>query len=272
MASPAVQLFVDRATSADPGFRLSAESLPAVVEICRRLDGLPLALELAAARVRSMAPADVASGLDERFTLLTSGSPTDTRHQTLLATVEWSYEMLEPADQVLFDRLSVFAGSFTADDVEQVCADPVPGGSGAAAVPTLVDKSMVTADTSASPTRYSLLETLREFGRATPRRRRPHRRAATAPRGPRHRPRRSGGASDSTDPTRRTGSGSWTRRSTISASRTDGRSPRETSMARPGWSSARASSRSVGCTTSSSPGPRPRWPRPAPSPTRSLRW
>src|SRR6185436_7030397 len=165
MASPAGQLLVDRATSADPGFRLSAESLPAVVEICRRLDGLPLALELAAARVRSMAPADVASGLDERFTLLTSGSPTDTRHQTLLATVEWSYDMLEPADQVLFDRLSVFAGSFTADDVEQVCAAPGPDGSGAAAVPTLVDKSMVTADTSGSPTRYSLLETLREFGR-----------------------------------------------------------------------------------------------------------
>jgi predicted ATPase/DNA-binding SARP family transcriptional activator len=165
MQSPAVRLFVDRATSADPGFSLTEASVPPVVEICRRLDGVPLALELAAARVRSMAAADVANGLDERFTLLTSGSRRDSRHQTLLSTVEWSYEMLGNAEQALFDRLSVFAGSFTAENVERVCIDDAIGGTAATVLPTLVDKSMVTADTSVSPTRYSLLETLREFGR-----------------------------------------------------------------------------------------------------------
>lgn len=164
--SPAVQLFVDRATAAHPGFRLSESSTPWVVEICRRLDGMPLALELAAARVRSMAPADIAQGLDERFTLLTAGPRTDPRHQTLLATVAWSYEMLGAVEQGLFDRLSVFAGSFTAYDVEQVCLGPATDTVSAISVlPTLVDKSMVMADTTASPTRHTLLETLREFGR-----------------------------------------------------------------------------------------------------------
>ncbi len=166
MESPAVRLFVARATSAHPGFRLTEATAAPVVEICRRLDGLPLALELAAARVRSMAPGDLADRLDERFTILTASPRRDPRHQTLHATVAWSYELLGHAEQLLFDRLSVFAGSFTVGDVERVCAD------GAVAVEAvtnilaaLVDKSMVVADTSRSPTRYSLLETLREFGR-----------------------------------------------------------------------------------------------------------
>jgi predicted ATPase/DNA-binding SARP family transcriptional activator len=166
MESPAVRLFVDRATAASPGFRLTPETVGSIVEICHRLDGVPLAIELAAARVRSMAPADLAGGLDERFTLLTSGRRTEPRHQTLLATVEWSYDLLESTQQALFDRLSVFAGAFTVGDVTRVCADDtVPLGEVTGVLAALVDKSMVMADTAISPTRYLLLETLREFGR-----------------------------------------------------------------------------------------------------------
>ena len=165
MRSPAVGLFVDRAISADPGFRLTPAAVPSVVEICRRLDGIPLAIELAAARVRSMALADVAAGLDERFTLLTAGRRTEPRHQTLLAAVEWSHDLLDPTEQAVFRRLAVFAGTFTLDDVERVCADrSVSAVEARAAVPTLVDKSMVVADTATSPTRYLLLETMRAFG------------------------------------------------------------------------------------------------------------
>lgn len=166
MESAAVRLFVARATAADPGFRLTETTSEAVSEICHRLDGLPLALELAAARSRAMAPGDLAARLDERFTILHASSRSDPRHRTLHATVAWSYDLLGLAEQTLFDRLSAFAGRFTAADVERVCAD------GAVAVPsignvlaTLVDKSMVLADTVRSPTRYRLLETLREFGR-----------------------------------------------------------------------------------------------------------
>jgi predicted ATPase len=163
---PSVRLFVDRATSAQPQFRLTETTIPAVIEICRRLDGIPLALELAAARVRSMTVADIAQGLDERFTLLTSGRRAEPRHQTLLATVEWSYNLLEPSEQALFSRLAVFAGTFMLDDVEQVCADDAMSASDIRArMPALVDKSMVVADTTGVSTRYSLLETLRQFGR-----------------------------------------------------------------------------------------------------------
>ncbi|MGD9703296.1 MAG: BTAD domain-containing putative transcriptional regulator [Acidimicrobiia bacterium] len=165
MRSPAVGLFVDRAIAAHPGFRLTPAAVPAVVEICRRLDGVPLAIELAAARVRSMAVADVAAGLDERFTLLTAGRRTEPRHQTLLAAVEWSHDLLDRTEQTVFRRLAVFAGTFTLDDVERVCTDDsVSPADARAVVPALVDKSMVVADTAASPTRYSLLETLRAFG------------------------------------------------------------------------------------------------------------
>lgn len=166
MESPAVRLFVARATAAHPAFHLSAETAAAVGEICRRLDGLPLALELAAARVRSLAPADLAERLDERFTLLTASPRRGPRHHTLRATVAWSYDLLGHAEQALFDRLSVFAGRFTVDDVQRVCADGVVAAEAVTNVlAALVDKSMIVADIDRSPTRYSLLETLREFGR-----------------------------------------------------------------------------------------------------------
>ncbi|MEO6627153.1 MAG: hypothetical protein ABIP03_01150, partial [Aquihabitans sp.] len=165
---PAVRLFVARATAALPGFGLNRDTVEPVTEICRRLDGLPLALELAAARVRSLAPAELAQRLDERFTILTSNPRRDPRHQTLHATVAWSYDLLGYVEQALFDRLSVFAGKFTTDDVERVCADKViPIDAVASVLSTLVDKSMVVADVQRSTTRYSLLETLRDFGRGT---------------------------------------------------------------------------------------------------------
>ncbi len=164
MESPAVRLFVARATSAHPGFRLDEGTVSSVVEICRRLDGLPLALELAAARVRSMTLPDLADELSRDFTILAT-SAREPRHRTLEATVAWSYELLGVAEQALFDRLSVFAGSFAADDIEAVCTDASVSGDGARGLlAALVDKSMVVADVSRSPTRYSLLETLRQFG------------------------------------------------------------------------------------------------------------
>ena len=113
-----------------------------------------------------MALADVAAGLDERFTLLTAGRRTEPRHQTLLAAVEWSHDLLDPTEQAVFRRLAVFAGTFTLDDVERICTDASISAADARTVlPALVDKSMVVADTATSPTRYSLLETLRAFGR-----------------------------------------------------------------------------------------------------------
>ena len=120
-ASEAVQLFVERAVDAHADFVLDASSVPAVGEICRRLDGIPLAIELAAARVVAMSPGEIAARLDERFRLLTGGRRTAVeRHQTLRATVDWSYSMLDPREQMVFDRLGVFAGSFDASAAEAI--------------------------------------------------------------------------------------------------------------------------------------------------------
>lgn len=166
MESPAVRLFVARATAAHPGVRLDEGTVSSVVAICRRLDGLPLALELAAARVRSMTLPELAEELSSDFTILAT-SARQPRHRTLEATVAWSYELLGAAEQALFDRLSVFAGGFTMDDIVGVCADAAVSSAGIRGLlAALVDKSMVVADVSRSPTRYSLLETLRQFGAA----------------------------------------------------------------------------------------------------------
>lgn len=171
MESPAVRLFVARATAADPDFRLVDATVGPVSEICRRLDGLPLALELAAARTRAMAPDELVDRLADGFTVLAASGRRDPRHQTLRATVAWSYDLLGIAEQMLFDRLSVFAGRFTATEVERVCADgTVPVDAVANVLWALVDKSMVVADTGRAPTRYRLLETLRDFGREALRR------------------------------------------------------------------------------------------------------
>ncbi len=165
--SPAVELFVDRAQAVQPGFVLDRSNTGAVVEICRRLDGVPLALELAAARVRSMAPADIAARLDSRFRLLTSGRRADRgRHRTLQGVVDWSYVLLSPAEQRLFNRLSVFAGGFLLEQAEAICpGDGVDADEIAGHIAGLVDKSMVLADGAEERTRYALLETHRQNGR-----------------------------------------------------------------------------------------------------------
>jgi predicted ATPase len=168
VAADAVRLFADRAETARPGFVVSPTNAGAVGEICRRLDGIPLALELAAVRVATMTPGEIAGHLDERFRLLGGRRRGAVqRHQTLRATLDWSYSLLDPAERMLFDRLGVFAGSFDAEAAVAVAA-----GEGSQAwdvfdgLASLAAKSMVTVDAGeADPTRYRLLETMRHYAR-----------------------------------------------------------------------------------------------------------
>ncbi|MEO5840659.1 MAG: hypothetical protein ABIQ73_20290 [Acidimicrobiales bacterium] len=160
-ASSAVRLFVERARAASDRFELSAENRSAVVEICRRLDGIPLAIELAAARVRSMNPALIEERLDERFRLLSSTRRSQERHRTLLATVSWSYDMLSMDEQSVFRRLAVFPSGFDIAAAEVVAAGD-GGGYLLDDLSRLVDRSLVQHDPDTG--RYRLLETLRQFG------------------------------------------------------------------------------------------------------------
>jgi predicted ATPase/DNA-binding SARP family transcriptional activator len=157
-----VRLFVERARDVAPGFVLDATTAPAVAEICVRLDGMPLALELAAARTSALAPAQLASRLDDALHVLGRGSRSAvTRQQTLHATLAWSHNLLDEQERVLFRRLAVFAGSMSLEAVEQVC-----GGDGLDVVDLLsrlVDKSLVQADHAEGTARYRLLETIRQF-------------------------------------------------------------------------------------------------------------
>jgi predicted ATPase/DNA-binding SARP family transcriptional activator len=164
---PAVQLFVERARSATGDFVLNDSNRAAVTELCIRLDGVPLAIELAAARMRSMSAVELAERLPERFRVLAGARrATDPRHRTLRDLVQWSYDLLTPLEQCLFDRLSMFAGSFVLERAEQVCADDrLDARSVAGLLSALVDKSMVVMQTDGARVRYRLLETLREFGR-----------------------------------------------------------------------------------------------------------
>lgn len=134
-AVPSVRLFCDRVTAADPAFRLAGAAPSAVARICRRLDGLPLAIELAAARVGALRPVDLEARLGARFGVLTAGPRDDTgRHRTLRATVDWSYGLLEPAAARMFDRLSVFPGTCDPAAAEglRLAGEP-PGGAGGGA-------------------------------------------------------------------------------------------------------------------------------------------
>ncbi len=163
-AGPAVELFDERARSADSSFDLDADRHE-VEEICRRLDGVPLAIELAASRVRSLSPADLVARLDDRLRLLTGGRRRSVeRHRTLRATIQWSYDLLTPPEQVLFRRLSSFAGSFDLAAAEAVAADdelPVEELSGL--LGDLVGRSMVVVESGAYGRRFRLLETMRQF-------------------------------------------------------------------------------------------------------------
>jgi predicted ATPase/DNA-binding SARP family transcriptional activator len=164
----AVRLFLDRAAAVRPGFAPTADDAAAVAVICRRLDGQPLPIELAAARLRTLSPAEIAARLDDRFRLLTTGPRTaQPRHQTLRAVVDWSWDLLSEPERTVAARLAVFAGGATAAAAERVCS--APDGPAADEVfellAALVDKSLVVAmpQPDSAPTRYRMLETIREY-------------------------------------------------------------------------------------------------------------
>ena len=161
----AIELFTDRARRARPDFAVEADNAPAVGEICRRLDGMPLAIELAAARVRALSVAEILEGLRDRFRLLTGGARTAVRRQqTLRASVDWSHALLTEPERVLFRRLAVFLGGFDLD-----AAQAVAGGGDVERyqvldlLTLLVDKSLVVAENSGGRTHYRLLETVRQY-------------------------------------------------------------------------------------------------------------
>jgi predicted ATPase len=162
----AVRLFVDRAMATAHGFTVTSENAPAVAQVCQRLDGIPLAIELAAARVKVLAVEQIAARLDDRFRLLTGGSQTVLpRHRTLGAAIDWSYNLLSEPERVLLRRLTVFAGGWTLEAAEAICR----GGSVEAdlvldLLASLVDKSLVLVETHHGEARYRLLETLRQYG------------------------------------------------------------------------------------------------------------
>jgi predicted ATPase/DNA-binding SARP family transcriptional activator len=163
-AHESVRLLVDRARHVRPGFDLDTGNLAAVVEICRRLDGVPLAIELAAARLAHLEPVDIADRLGDALAVLGSGDRM-TRNATLRATLEWSHGLLTEPEQVLLRRLSVFAGSFTLAAIEGVCAgDPLAPAMILDCLAGLVDKSMVQVEPDAQRSRYRLLDTICQFG------------------------------------------------------------------------------------------------------------
>lgn len=162
---PSVRLFVERAAQVRPGFALDADNARGVTELCRRLDGMPLALELAAARTAVLEPAEIVQRLGDALSMLGGGTSGVTRHQTLRGTLEWSHELLTKPEQVLLRRLSVFAGGFTLDAVVSVCADaPLQPTELLDLLAKLVDKSLVVAERRGTGTRYRQLETVRQFG------------------------------------------------------------------------------------------------------------
>ncbi|MFJ5969505.1 BTAD domain-containing putative transcriptional regulator [Streptomyces sp. NPDC093060] len=159
-----VRLFVERAGDADPGFRLTPGNAEAVAQICFRLDGMPLALELAAARVPVLAPRQIAERLDDALALLGRGGRRGaTRQETLLATLEWSHRLLDEEERRLFRRLAVFAGGFSLAAAEEVCADGAHDTSVLDLLGRLADKSLVWAEPQQDEVRYRLLETIRQY-------------------------------------------------------------------------------------------------------------
>ena len=162
----AVRLFVDRAQAVKAGFVVEAGNTEAVAQVCRRLDGVPLAIELAAARVNAMSPAELARRLDQRFRLLSGGDRVAIeRHQTLRATIDWSYDLLSEPEQRLLVRLAVFAGGFTLDSAEAVCSGgPIDADRVVDLLVRLVSHHLVVADDAGDATRYRLLETIRQYG------------------------------------------------------------------------------------------------------------
>jgi predicted ATPase len=168
----AIRLFVERAASVKPSFRLTEGNAVSVAQICARLDGIPLAIELAAARVKALSPEEIATRLSDRFRLLTGGSRTALpRQQTLRALIDWSYELLSESERVLSRRLSVFVGSWNGEAAERVCGDQdgsisIPPSDVLDLLARLVDRSLVAVDeTDERETRYRFLETIRQYAR-----------------------------------------------------------------------------------------------------------
>ena len=158
-STEAVQLFIERGQAVLPSFSLADGNTASVAEICRRLDHLPLAIELAAARVRVLPPEQIAHRLDDAFKLLNTGTRTSLpRHRTLRATMEWSFALLAEREQVVLRRLAVFAGGFTLDAAESVCGEDVLD-----EIAALVDKSLIVMDAGEGTARYRLLETVRQY-------------------------------------------------------------------------------------------------------------
>ncbi len=165
--SSAVQLFVERARAASGAFAVDAATLATVTEICQRLDGVPLAIELAASKARSLGAAQILARLTDRFRLLDSSRRRDDdRHQSMARTLEWSYDLLSPSAREVFDRLSVFPAGFDLDAAERIAAGSTTATADVAdRVDELVDHSMLVVDVAARAP-YRMFETMREFGRA----------------------------------------------------------------------------------------------------------
>jgi non-specific serine/threonine protein kinase len=163
----ALALFADRAAMAAPGFTLTRDNEPMVARLCRRLEGLPLAIELAAVRMRVLSVEEMLVRLEDRFTLLTAGSPTALpRHQTLRATVAWSFELCSKPERLLWARCSVFAGDFDLDTAERVCSGPgLAHDEVFEAVAGLIDKSVLAREECCTGARYRVLDTIRQYGR-----------------------------------------------------------------------------------------------------------
>jgi predicted ATPase/DNA-binding XRE family transcriptional regulator len=163
----AMQLFCDRAASADNRFVLAFETAPYVAEICRRLDGIPLAVELAAARITVLSPQELAQKLGERFRVLSTGDRSAMpRHRTMRALIDWSYDLLSDEERLVFRKLSIFSGAFTLKLAAAVCNDDGVDEIGMLSVlSSLVDKSLVQAHSRERPARYRLLESTREYAR-----------------------------------------------------------------------------------------------------------
>ena len=167
LAYEGVRLFLDRALTVDPDFQLTNANAAAVAQICYRLDGIPLAIELAAARVKALSVDQIAARLDDRFRLLTGGSRTALpRHQTLQALIDWSHDLLSDAERVLLRRLSVFAGGWTLEAAEDVCAgDGIGTGEVLDLLSGLVERSLVLVERRSGEARYRMLDTIRQYAR-----------------------------------------------------------------------------------------------------------
>ncbi|AWK76672.1 protein kinase (plasmid) [Rhodococcus oxybenzonivorans] len=162
----AVTLFAERGATAAPGFEVTEDNKTTIARICQRLDGLPLPIELAAARLRAMTPEQILQRLTDRYVLLTQGSrDAPSRQQTLRMCIDWSYDLCTPAEQRLWSQLSVFAGSFDLDAAEQICGPDLPAQEILDTVTYLVDKSILIREPAGAEMRFRMLETVRDYGR-----------------------------------------------------------------------------------------------------------